>query len=86
MSLSQIQELVMHREAWHAAVQGVTKSQTRLSDRTVTDAEWLDVKKAYKHNTETQGDRKTERVYDMEARMKRVCIHEVKGLERTEKN
>ena len=32
ISLSELQELVMHREAWHAAVHGVTKSQTRLSD------------------------------------------------------
>ena len=31
MSLSRHQELVMDREAWHAAVHGVTKSQTRLS-------------------------------------------------------
>ena len=32
MSLSQLQELVMDREAWQAAAHGVTKSQTRLSD------------------------------------------------------
>ena len=32
MSLSKLQELVMDREAWHAVIHGVTKSQTRLSD------------------------------------------------------
>ena len=32
MSLSNLQELVMDREAWHAAVHGVTKNLTRVSD------------------------------------------------------
>ena len=32
VSLSELQELVMDREAWHAEVHGVTKSRTRLSD------------------------------------------------------
>jgi len=32
VSLSELQELVRDREAWHAAIHGVTKSRTRLSD------------------------------------------------------
>ena len=32
MSLSRLRELVIDREAWRAAVHGVTKSRTRLSD------------------------------------------------------
>ena len=32
MSLSKLQKIVKDREAWHAAIHGVTKSQTRLRD------------------------------------------------------
>ena len=41
MSLSELQELVMDREAWHAAIHGVTKSRTRLSY-------WTELKKRHK--------------------------------------
>ena len=34
VSLSELQELVMDREAWHTAIHGVAKSRTRLSDWT----------------------------------------------------
>ena len=34
MSLSELREMVMDREAWRAAIHGVTKSRTRLSDQT----------------------------------------------------
>ena len=43
MSLSKLQELVMYREAWHAAIHGVTKSQTWLSDW--TELHWTDIVK-----------------------------------------
>ena len=34
MSLSELRELVMDREAWHAVIHGVAKNQTQLSDWT----------------------------------------------------
>ena len=34
VSLSELREMVMDREAWHAAIHGVAKSWTQLSDRT----------------------------------------------------
>ena len=39
MSLSKLRDIVKDREAWHAVVQKVTKSQTQLSDRTTTKTE-----------------------------------------------
>ena len=43
MSLSELWELVMNREAWRAAIHGVTKSRTRLSDW--TELNWIQPEK-----------------------------------------
>ena len=40
VSLSELQELVMDREAWHVAIHGVAKSQTRLSKFSVSCEVW----------------------------------------------
>ena len=60
VSLSELRELVMDREAWRAAIHGVTKSQTQLSDFTFTfwllkeGTEWVRSKKRLR-----VGDRKS---------------------------
>ena len=43
MSLSELREMVMNREAWHAAIHGVAKSQTWLSDW--TELNWIQILK-----------------------------------------
>ena len=43
MSLGELRELVMDREAWRAAIHGVTKRRTRLSDWTELKELWMEV-------------------------------------------
>ena len=52
VSLSELRELVMDREAWRAAIHGVTKSQTRLSDW--TELNWETVTWSEASHTERQ--------------------------------
>ena len=48
MSLNKLWELVIGREAWRAAVHGVTKSQTRLSELNCTELNFLE--QSFTHN------------------------------------
>ena len=52
MSLSELRELVMDREAWRTAIHGVTKNRTRLSDWTElsTNLSWWAFRKHFTHN------------------------------------
>ena len=47
VSLSEVQELVMDREAWHAGIHGVAKSRTRLSDSTELNTFWAQNRRPY---------------------------------------
>ena len=47
MSLSELRELVMDREAWHAAIHVVAKSRTWLSDWTELNHKWVPLSKAF---------------------------------------
>ena len=53
MSLSKLQDLVMDREAWHAAVHGGTKSRTQLSD-------WTEAMQAKAEETQKVANKETQ--------------------------
>ena len=69
MSLSELRELVMDREDWRAAIHGVEKSQTRLSDW--TELNWSEYRQFYIINRKT--DQKSLWNY------KRISLNDVLG-------
>ena len=56
VSLNKLWEIVKDREAWHATVHGVTKSQTRLSDWTTTKRSWIGLYQIFKTQWVKEGD------------------------------
>ena len=66
VSLSELREMVMDREAWCAAIHGIAKSQTRLSDWTELNKNYIcDLSPAYNHSFITNS-KESSQVYFME--------------------
>ena len=73
VSLSELRELVMDREAWRAAIHGVTKSQTRLSNW--TELNWR-ISVLYRHGNENEAAPHSSQVLGWTCRG-RICSPEV---------